>query len=233
MCLHRSISTAIATLALSLAAHASTINFSTALPTGHLNQSVTVGGITVSGWAVSKTDDNSWISSNVILNNRRDGIDDSGLGVCTNRYNCPTTGNGDINEIDNNGSTFEVIRLDFGQVTDVASIGLSSLDSGLKDAFAIFGSNSARPDLSLLTPLAEGSNLSEGSINPIISLNDSFRYFFVTSELRSTCDSDSDFLLKSVTTTATPEPLSEALVGTGLIGLVLISRLRNRIRGKK
>ena len=34
-------------------AQATTINFATALPSGHLGQSVTMAGVTVSGWVVS------------------------------------------------------------------------------------------------------------------------------------------------------------------------------------
>src|ERR1700687_4742516 len=117
------------------AAQAATINFSTALA---------AGGITITGWDVAKANGTLW-SNNVILNNRREAPDDMGLGVCSVPTNCPTTGHGDNNEIDNNGSTFEVIRLDFGSSTMVTSIGLGSLDSGLKDGFAIFGSNTAVP----------------------------------------------------------------------------------------
>jgi hypothetical protein len=222
-------------LGLSIAS-AGTIDFSTALPTGHLGESVSIDGVTVSAWDVSKTNGNDWSDNHVILNNRRDGEDDNGLGVCSKSWDCPTSGNGDINEIDNNGSTFEVIRLDFGSPTDVTSIGLSSLDSGLKDSFAIFGSDTPFVNLSALTPLAEGSNLSEGSVNPVIAINQLFQYFFVTTESRSLCSSDSDFLLKSVTTgtpASAPEPLSEALTGSGLIALALIGRLRRSRHGVK
>lgn len=205
-------------------ANATSVTFSTALSAGNLPESVTVGGITVTGWDVSKTNGNLW-SNNVILNNRRESPDDVGLGVCTSRYNCPATGNGNINEIDNNGSTFEVIRLDFGTATDVQYIGLSSLDSGLKDGFAIFGSNTALPNLSNMTALASGTNQSEGTVNPIINLNDTYRYFFVTSLNRGISSTGSDFLLESVSTgvhvTNTPEPYTAGMLAFGLLGLVM------------
>lgn len=214
-------------------ATASTVSFSTALPLGNLPESVTVDGITVSAWDVSKTNGNLW-SNTPILNNRNQAPDDIGLGVCTNPKDCPATNNGSINEIDNNGSTFEVIRLDFSTPTDVATIGLSSLDSGLKDGFAIFGSNTALPNLSNLTPLAEGTNLSEGTVTPIIKLNDTDRYFFVTSLDRGVCDSGSDFLLESVSTgvhaTNTPEPYTAGMLAAGLLGLAIYRVVSSRVR---
>jgi len=204
-------------------ANATTITFSTALSAGNQLDSVTVGGVTASGWDVSKTTGN-WSDDGVILNNRQEGPDDLGLGVCPASY-CPATGNGDINEIDNNGtSTFEVIRLDFGAATVVESIGLSSLDSGTKDGFAIFGSNIDKPTLSSLTAIAQGTNSTVGSINPIITINQFDRYFFVTSLKRTTSDSGSDFLLESVTTT--PEPYTSAMLGLGLLAIGAALRLR-------
>jgi len=207
-------------------AKATTINFSTALPAGHQGESVTVGGITASAWIVSKADGTSWISNGVILNNRQEGPSELGLGVCvpTTATPCPATGSGNINEIDNNGSTFEVIQLDFGVATRVNSIGLSSLDSGLKDGFAIFEGNTATPNLSLMTPFAQGTNQSVGSVEPIIPVNQTFRYFFVTSMNRGIGSSGSDFLLESVTTT--PEPYTSAMLGIGFLAIGASLRLR-------
>lgn len=207
----------------SLPANATTINFSTALPAGHQGESVTGGGVTASAWDVSKTNNAVWIDDGVILNNRQEGPDELGLGVCL-ASNCPTTGNGGINEIDNNGSTFEVIRLDFGASTFVNSIGLSSLDSGLKDGYAIFGSNTAQPTLSSLTAIAQGTNTSVGSVTPTITINQADRYFFVTSLNRGTSDSGSDFLLESVTTA--PEPYTAGMLGLGLLAIGAALRLR-------
>jgi hypothetical protein len=204
---------------------AATINFSTALPLGNLSDSVSIGGVTATGWDVSKTNNAIWSDDGVILNNRHETPDDLGLGVCF-RSDCPPTGNGDINEIDNNGPDFEVIRLDFGSPTFVNSIGLSSLDSGLKDGFAIFGSNTAQPTISSLTAIASGTNTSEGTITPIIPIDESYRYFFVTSLKRGVNDSGSDFLLESVTTT--PEPYTSATLGLGLLAIAAALRLKTR-----
>jgi len=190
---------------------------------------VTTGGIIISGWDVSKANGTLW-SNNVILNNRREAPDDLGLGVCSVPTNCPATGHGDNNEIDNNGSMFEVIRLDFGSSTFVTSIGLGSLDGGLKDGFAIFGSNTALPNLSLLTALVQGTNQSAGSVDPVLSINQSFRYFFVGPKDRGLHSSDSDFLLKSVSTGVTPssvpEPLTCGMLGLGLVGLGALRRVK-------
>ncbi len=212
-----------------LTVSASTVDFSTMLMPGNLPQSVSVGGLTVSGWAVSKTDGTQW-SNTVILNNRRDSADDRGLGVCSNPSFCPASGNGNINEIDNNGRSFDVIRLDFGIMTNITSVGLSSLDGGLKDGFAIFGSNTALPNLSLLTPLAQGTNQSIGQVDPIIRLNQSFRYLFVAPENRVAYSSNSDFLLESVsshgiTTGNVPEPYTAGMLA---FGLAIVGALRYR-----
>lgn len=214
--------TAIVGLLASSPANATTITFSTALSAGNLTESVMVSGMTVSAWTANKTT-GAWVSEGVILNNRQEAPDDLGLGVCLTS-NCPATGSGAINEIDNNGSTFEVIRLDFGATTFVDSIGLSSLDSSTKDGFAIFGSNTAQPILSSLTAIAQGTNSSVGSINPMITINQSDQYFFVTSLNRETGASGSDFLLESVTTA--PEPYTSAMLGLGLLAIGAALRLR-------
>jgi len=222
----------LAALAGSFNAKATALNFSTALSAGNQAQTVTVGGVTASAWVVSKTDGTVWSSDGVILNNRQEGPDELGLGVCFSS-NCPATGNGSINEIDNNGSTtFDVIRLDFGSAIEVNSIGLSSLDSGLKDGFAIFGDNSMLPNLSLSTPLVQGTNQSVGSVVPIIQVNQTFRYFFVTSKNRGVTDTGSDFLLQSVT--PAPEPYTSAMLGIGLLAIGAALRLRTaRWRGEE
>jgi hypothetical protein len=203
---------------------ATTIDLSTALPGGNLPDSETVGGFTMTGWTVNKANNTIWSNVSVILNNRLDLPNDSGIGICSplTPPSCPTSGNGNINEIDNNGTTFEVLRFDFSVPTLVNSFGLASLDSGLKDGFAIFGSNTAQPTISGLTALASGTNTSIGSINPTIAINQSFRYFFVTSLERGTTSTGSDFLVKTVT--YTPEPVTLSLVGLGLLGLGALRR---------
>ena len=219
--------TALVCLAGSFDANATTIDFSTALPLGHQGQSITVSGITISAWIVGKVG-GTWVSDGVILNNRRELPNELGLGVCLSS-NCPTTGNGSINEIDNNGSTFDVIRLDFGAPTLVSSFGLSSLDSGIKDGFAIFGGNAAQPDLRptmLLPAMQQGTNATVGQVDPIISINQVDRYFFVTSLNRSTSDTGSDFLLASVNTT--PEPFTAGTLGLGLLAIGAVLRLKTR-----
>jgi hypothetical protein len=149
-------------------------------------------------------------------------------------HNCPAGGGGtgDINEIDNNGSTFEVVRIDDAGTAGLNAIGLSSLDSGLKDGFAIFGSDTALPNLSLLTPLASGTNTSEGTITPVILVPSGYDYYFVTSLKRGLQNSNSNFLMESVTMNAssTPEPMTFGLIGMGLVGLAIVGR-RQRQRG--
>lgn len=210
-----------------VSSQASLITFNSALPLGNLPQSVVISGITVSAFEVSKTNGMSWMNTG-ILNNRNEAAGEFGLGVCADPHNCPAIGHGSINEIDNNGSTFDLIRLDFGSSTFVSSVRLSSLDSGDKDGFAIFGSNTAQPDLSTMIPMAEGTNLSVGSVSPTIALNQSLRYIFVVPEYRATNNTGSDFLLWSVDQpgTATPEPWTIVLAGVGLVAIGVIRRAK-------
>jgi len=201
-------------------ANATTINFSTALPAGNLPESETINGITVSALEASGSRTTTW-SSNVILDNQRGGPTNSGLGVCPSARDCGYSDN----QIDTNGVSFDVIRLDFGVSTLVQSIGLSSLNDGSQGGFEIFGSNTALPNLAKLTPLAQGTENSVHSVDPTITLNDTYRYFFVTAtDLNpSDCSSPSGFLLDTVTTgthvTNTPEPYSAGMLGIGLLGL--------------
>ena len=203
-----------------LTASATMIDFSTAFPLGHLPQSVGIGGLTVSAFDVSKTT-GQW-TSNVILNNRAQMTDDLGLGVCSVPANCPTLGNGEINEIDNNGSVFEVIRLNFGSAVTVNSLRLSSLDAG--DGYAIFGSNVAQPNLSQLSALAQGTS------GTSVTLGSTFQYFFATPKNRGIYDTGSNYLLQGVDFTspnhvnAVPEPQTLTLMGAGLVGIALFLR---------
>jgi hypothetical protein len=207
-----------------LSVRATTINLESSLPLGNLPDTETIGAFTMTGWTVSKTDNTVWSNSGVIMDNRDETPNDVGIGICSNSSNCPTSGNGNINEIDNNGSTFEVLRFAFATPTFLVNFGLSSLDSGLKDGFAIFGSNTAQPNISTLTALASGTNISEGSINPTITVDATFQYYFVTSLKRTTSDSGSDFLVQTIT--YTPEPITISMVGLGLIALGLLRRRR-------
>ncbi len=201
-------------------AGATTISFPTALPLGNLPQSISIDGLTISAWAVSKTDGTAW-SNSAILNNRDEVPTDVGLGACQSASNCPAAGlgSGYFNEINNNGTMFGVVRINTAGTAGIASIDLASVDDPADD-FAIFGSNTALPNLSLMTPLASGTEASMGTASPIVSVP-AYQYYFVTTLTRSPGSDDSNILVNAISMKdpITPEPVTSGLIGFGLAAI--------------
>jgi hypothetical protein len=190
------------------------------------------GTITVTAWTISS---GSFTVQHLFQ--RNEGADDQGLGVCNSfddgGASCLSTltGNGDNNEIDNNGGKQDVVRLDFGASASGLGVVLNSLDGtcGNIDNFQIFGSNLVNPTLanngSTVFLLASGNESSSGGVDPAILLAGSYRYLYVST---STGSGDDDFLLRSSSATPSvptspssvvPEPASLALLAAGLAGL--------------
>lgn len=172
---------------------------------------------------------------------RNEAPDDLGLGVCNSfddgGASClaTLTGNGENNEIDNNGGTQDVIRLDFGAIASGLGVVLNSLDGTIEniDNFQIFRSNLVNPTLadngSTVFLLASGSESSPGGVNPVIQLAGSYRYLYVTT---STGSGDDDFLVRSATGPVgpVPEPASLALLAAGLAGMAGAGAWKKRRR---
>jgi hypothetical protein len=191
------------------------------------------GTITVTAWTISS---GSFTVQHLFQ--RNEAPDDRGLGVCNNfddgGASCLSTrtGNGENNEIDNNGGKQDVIRLDYGAIAGEFEVVLNSLDglTGNIDNFQIFGSNLVNPTLahngSTVYLLATGNQGSPGGVDPVIHLGGAYRYLYVTT---STGSGDDDFLLRSVTGRV-PEPASLALLASGLAGLAGAGAWRRRRR---
>jgi PEP-CTERM motif len=189
------------------------------------------GTITVTAWTI-----NGGSFTVQHLFQRNEGPDDRGLGVCNSlddQASCLSTltGNGDNNEIDNNGGHQDVIRLDFGTIATGLSVVLNSLDGtvGNIDNFQIFGSNLVNPTLAPSASvflLASGSESSSGGVDPVVPLSGSYRYLYITT---STGSGDDDFLVRSATGRV-PEPASLALLAAGLAGLAGAGAWKGRRR---
>lgn len=185
-------------------------------------------------------------SGRVAYLNQRGERNDNGIGVCNTvddgGKKCFGSGNGVNNEIDNNGSTYDWIRLDVRAVRGrVTSIGLSSLDD--HDNYSIWGNNTGIATFSKADFITHGT--SSHGVNPNISIASGFGdygYYFVTTWAQAGSskkgeknekdkkgekdkrDSDDgkggDFLLRDVTTTfsvvSVPLPSALPMLGIGL-----------------
>lgn len=207
-------------------ASATTWNFGGPFGSLGADEVFTVGSdsVTASAFTYSESGANG-IYSVATLIRRNELPNDVGLGVCNSNdgASCTTdsTGNGENNEIDNNGPKDDLIRLDFGSSRSGLVIQLSSVenDSDGNDDYAIYGSNVATPKLSTLVALATGNG--SGGANPIRTLSGNFRYLFVTVGSAQ----EDDFLLRSATaSSAVPEPASLLLMGSGLAGIAVWRR---------
>jgi len=213
-------------------AEATSFDFSGAFANLGVSHTYTVGAdsVTAAAFTYSEPGGVATYTAALALIQRNQAPNDLGLGVCNSGdgAGCTTitSGNGDNNEIDNNGSLRDLIRLDLGSSRTGLSVTLASVDgtSGNIDNYAIYASNSATVKLSTLTALT-GSQ-STGGINPTVNITGSWRYIFVTTG--SGVNGDDDFLLKSATVSSTvPEPASLLLMGSGLVG-VAVWRLRRK-----
>jgi len=169
--------------------------------------------------------------------NQRNTSSDKGIGVCNSvddGRTCFGAGNGAKNEIDNNGASYDWIRLDVSAVHGVVTrIGLSSLDKDTGDDYSIWGNNTGIATFTAADFITHGS--SSGKANKNVSIAQGFghySYYYVTTRFQDGTKqgaNGSDFLLQSITTTPLPVPLPAAgwLLGSGLIGLFGLKRKRS------
>ena len=179
------------------------------------SETYTAGGITITAYSgyLSGT---TVTRSGVLVGNNR-GSDEQGLGVCIGSGNTCNNGHYDDDpEIDY--SPREVVQLD---ITNLLSNGYTSLAVNADSA-------TGGEKLDAYTSMSSsGLGTLVGSITSAagtVSIVQNGNYLNFISDNGS---GGSDVLLHSLTATKVPEPVSMAILGTGLIGLGAVRRRRS------
>ena len=238
--LFRTGAAASAVLLLAVGARAGTIDFGTGLPVGKLGPSETIGGIVIDGFWF---DGGVWSSPAGLDLFRRDETNDHGLGVCNPDETCDsTTGEGNINELDNAGNP-ELIRLTLPAGYRWVSVQVSSLDDNSADTDSnddlvergqVFASDAADPGTGIGgTPFEQFKGGAALPIEPVIPvpIADQFAHYIYFEPIdweNAGLNDNNDFLVWQATIERrkTPEPGTLGLLAAGLLGLALASRRR-------
>jgi hypothetical protein len=150
------------------------------------------------------------------LFNKNESIDERGLGLA----------NDPRGDFEISGLTVGLIRIQLPTGLPAGfSFQMNSTTNG--EGWEVFGSNSATPLLSFLTPLAGGAGMGTDELNHNLNTNFVF-YFFIYDPSTLNAPADTNVLLRDVDLSVIPLPGALPLVATGLAGLGLLGCRRKR-----
>src|SRR6516225_5834127 len=188
-------------------------------------QTFTVGTTTITAagfnYAESGTEGGVATYTPSALFNKNESIDERGLGLAND-----PRGDFEISGLTGTNSGVGLVRIQLPTGLPAGfSFQMNSTTNG--EGWEVFGSNSATPVLSFLTPLAGSAGMGTDELNHNLNTNFVF-YFFIYDPSTLNAPGDTNVLLHDVDLSVIPLPGALLLFASGLIGLGLLARSRKK-----